>query len=273
MLQSHLIRRPLGVWVILGATVFVVEALPFPSYAGKKSRKATAAERTEAPRPQWTEVGSSETERRVAAALSEQTEMEFVGIPLEDAFSYFSELHKLPIVADWTAIEELGVKRDKPVSLALSGVQLRSALNLILEPLGLSYVVEDEVLKIVPEAKAAESLIVRIYDVRRLEESGLAPEDLAETVKTTIEPESWKAGITKVRLLDDKKTVALHHGKRVLELWDGMTGKQIIRLGGEGKTGVAALPGFLVIRQTRRAHEQIADLLEGLEKLARTSSR
>ncbi|NOX54445.1 MAG: hypothetical protein GXP27_08385 [Planctomycetes bacterium] len=266
MSHSHFFQNAFKVWAILGIVTLASGGIALASDAKERPSKPLAAEKERQFRPIWAEVQSSESVQRIWAALQSPTELEFVAAPLEDCLRFFAKLHYIPIVPDWTAIETLGLEKDTPVSMALSGVELRSALNLMLEPLGLSYVVEDEVLKIVPEAKAAESLVLRIYDVRRLSEAGFAPEDLTKMIKTTVDPQSWEITLTDVRILDDKKTVALRHAGRIVELWDGQTGKQIIRLGGQGKAGAAALPGFLVVRQTRRAHEEIAELLETLQK-------
>ena len=48
------------------------------------------------------------------------------------------------------------IQPDEPVNMSLSGISLRSALKIILEPLALTYVIQDEVMRITTETKAEE---------------------------------------------------------------------------------------------------------------------
>ncbi len=54
---------------------------------------------------------------------------------------------------------------DQPINLKLSGASFRSVLKLLLEPLQLTYVIEDEVMKITTATKAADKLTTRVYPV------------------------------------------------------------------------------------------------------------
>jgi hypothetical protein len=47
----------------------------------------------------------------------------------------------------------------------MKGITLRSALRLLLQPLGLTYIIEDEVMKITTQAKADEKTSTRVYPV------------------------------------------------------------------------------------------------------------
>ena len=55
-----------------------------------------------------------------------------------------------------------------PTLLKLAGVSLRSVLKLLLEPAQLTYVVENEVMKITTSTKAGEKLSTRVYPVADL---------------------------------------------------------------------------------------------------------
>jgi hypothetical protein len=54
---------------------------------------------------------------------------------------------------------------DEPINRTLSGITLRSAMKIILEPLGLTYIIEDEVMKITTIIAADEKLSSRVYPV------------------------------------------------------------------------------------------------------------
>jgi hypothetical protein len=57
------------------------------------------------------------------------------------------------------------VQLDTPVTLKLAGVSLRSVLKLLLEPSQLTWLIEDEVMKITTATKASDRLSVRVYPV------------------------------------------------------------------------------------------------------------
>ena len=66
---------------------------------------------------------------------------------------------------DALALKEKGLTVDEPVNVSLSGIPFKSALDIILKPLGLTYVVDGEVLKITTQEEADHTFKVRIYPV------------------------------------------------------------------------------------------------------------
>jgi RNA polymerase sigma factor (sigma-70 family) len=113
------------------------------------------------------------SEQRIANALTEQTQMEFVDVPLSEGIEFLSDLHAIPAVIDEQALEEEGIPLDEPINRVISGVSLESGLNLILDPLGLTYVVEDEVMKITTQTVADAKQEIRVYPVGTLVDAGL----------------------------------------------------------------------------------------------------
>ncbi len=111
---------------------------------------------------------NSPTEARIQAQLASPTEVDFADTSLTDAITFIEDLHKIEIYIDNAAISEEGVATDTPINLSLSGVTLRSVLRLMLTPLGLTYIFEDEVMKITTIAKADEALTTRVYPVADL---------------------------------------------------------------------------------------------------------
>lgn len=96
-----------------------------------------------------------ESERKIFLALNERDEVAFNGTPLSGVMKFFRNSHSIPIVIDYTALEMEQLTPDEPITLKLPQVAFRSALNLILEPLKLTYVIENEVLKITTKQAAA----------------------------------------------------------------------------------------------------------------------
>lgn len=111
---------------------------------------------------------STPNEKRIQKALTETTEVSFTDNPLEEALNYLEDLHHIEIWLDKAALSDEGVNSDQQINLVMSGISLRSALRLMLEPLGLTYLIEDEVMKITTQAKADEKMSTRVYPVADL---------------------------------------------------------------------------------------------------------
>lgn len=122
-------------------------------------------------RRKWATVDlkkDSPNEQRIQRALTEPTEVAVTDQPLNEAIEYLKELHGIEIWLDKEALAADGIATDQLVTLNLSGISLRSALRLLLEPLLLTYVIEDEVMKITTIAKAEEKMSTRVYPVADL---------------------------------------------------------------------------------------------------------
>lgn len=104
-------------------------------------------------------------EERIRKALNSPTDVEFVETPLKDALLFLKDQHNINIWIDETKISDEGVATDQPVTLQLSGVTFRSVLKLLLEPLQLTWVIDDEVMKVTTTVAAGEKLFTRVYPV------------------------------------------------------------------------------------------------------------
>ncbi len=209
---------------------------------------------------------------RILAALGEKTETGFVDTPLSEAIGFLSDFHDITIILDEAALTEEGLGTDEPISLDVAGITLRSALRIMLEPLQLTYIVEDEVMKITTKIAADKKRETHVYDVGKLAKAGFDAEELAEVVERTIEGGRPHSGVTSVVFSKDGKTVALKSGEETLQLWDVATGKPKPPLKQVAPAVITALPGCLVVTHTQRGHEQIADLLAQLERLVATAN-
>ena len=103
----------------------------------------------------WNPVGPElDAERKIFRALSERGDVNFNAQPLSGVMKYFTNTFEIPIVLDVKAMDTLNITQDEPTTLNLPPVSFRSALNLILDPLGLTYVIENEILLITSKASA-----------------------------------------------------------------------------------------------------------------------
>src|SRR5260221_10130619 len=99
-------------------------------------------------RQKWASVDLvryNKTEEKIRRALSQPTTVEFLDLPLEDAITFLKEYHNINIYVDKPTLTDEGVALDQPITLKLAGVTMRSVFKLLLEPLQLTYLIEDEV--------------------------------------------------------------------------------------------------------------------------------
>ncbi len=111
---------------------------------------------------------ATETEARIARVLDAPANVDLIDVELENALHQLKKQYDIEIWLDKRAISEGGLDIDQKITLAVKRVSLRSCLKLILEPLGLTTVIEDEVLKITTTAALANHITTRIYPIADL---------------------------------------------------------------------------------------------------------
>jgi uncharacterized membrane protein YgcG len=145
--------------------------VPFPDEPPIRYPNAQVWKALTERRAKWASVDlrhEGPNEARIAKALDDETEFEFVDTPLKNVMENIAEMHNITIIIDDKALDGEGITLDLPVNLVLSGVTLRSALKILLERENLTWVIEDEVMKITTTTKADEALETRVYPVADL---------------------------------------------------------------------------------------------------------
>ncbi|HEX8199402.1 MAG TPA: type II secretory pathway, component PulD, partial [Isosphaeraceae bacterium] len=94
------------------------------------------------------EPKKSASNLRIEAKLNEPVSVNLDKQPLGEAMEFLRNYTGLNVVPDTKAYLEEGLTSDTPVSLTVNNVKLKIALKLMLQPLGLTYKIEDEVLLI-----------------------------------------------------------------------------------------------------------------------------
>ena len=215
---------------------------PKPTVA--KPAAPTSAEPAKPTPKSVSALGEDEARERIERLLvQETTNLDFEETPLKEAMQFIGSFHNVNVVMDAKSLEEATIAIDQPLTMHLSGITLASGLKLMLEPLQLTYVVENEVLKITTLEVANHRYETRVYDVRKLMEAGYDPELLTKIISPVLRVQDGNCTST-----SDGKTVK----------------------GEQGKLGeaVIAIPEGLVIYQTQPAHREIAKLLRQLERHA-----
>ncbi len=113
--------------------------------------------------------GMSERELEIERKLKTPVTLDFKNAPLSTVMEYLAKLADVNLHLDPQGLAEEGVTTDTPVTVSLTHeVSLKSALNLILQPLHLSYVIKDEVLKITSEQARSGEVYTVSYPVADL---------------------------------------------------------------------------------------------------------
>jgi general secretion pathway protein D len=106
-----------------------------------------------------------EIERKLRTPVS----LQFHDAPLAEVMDYLARLAQVNLHLDPQGLAEEGVTSNTPITIDLSqDISLKSALNLILEPLHLSYVIKDEVLKVTSEQLRDQHVYPVTYNVADL---------------------------------------------------------------------------------------------------------
>ncbi len=213
-----------------------------PQAAEKELAKPSAEETKQAA------SGRVSSEAAIEKALEEKAACEFVETPLADVADFLRDRYRINIMLDKKALDGTKVDASATVTMSVKDVSLRSALELLLRPLKLTWTIHDEVLLITTPEEAGKMLTTKVYQVADLVapppdemEEGEAPapapkdfEALSELITSTIAPETWDTG------------------------------------GGHGTIAVAAVGGrrVLVVSQTYQVHDRVGRLLDELRKAA-----
>lgn len=111
----------------------------------------------------------TERELEIERRLKTPVMLRYNNTPLSQVVDDLSELTSVNIHLDPRGLEQEGYNSDTTITISLAKeISLKSALNLILEPLHLSYVIKDEVLKITSEQLRDGELKTYTYNVADL---------------------------------------------------------------------------------------------------------
>ena len=210
-------------------------------------------------------------ELKIEEALGTETDCRFLDQPLAEVMAFFAEKHAIPIIILGIDLGEEGLTVDEPVDFDVKNLTLHDALELILNPIGLTYIVENGVVKITTTFKASEKLTSRVYPVG----------DLCRTVEDYLTLESalrnadlgdWrerKTGCASEKTQSQPQKPGASHpaGGGFFNIPDGnFKGEEsvapLLYEDGDGGT-ITIVPQShaLVITQTYHAHKAIVDLL------------
>lgn len=189
--------------------------------------------------------------------LDQPVSLHFEKTPLSKALAEIAATCGVNLALDTRATEEAGVAKTQRVSLDVDGIKLRNALQLILEPLDLTFIQNGEVIK-VTSVDAARPYSTRAYNVADL----VVP--IESQVKVTTEN-----GIAIARGGNNVDTTKADF-KSLIDLITSTIAPDTWEDSGSGRIQPYEQTLSLVIRQRSEIHEQIVDLLGQLRRLQDT---
>lgn len=177
--------------------------------------------------------------QEIKESLKRQVSLHIDNEPLSAAVQGMSKLFSLNFHLDTTGLEDEGVTSATKVSINVESLTLHSTLKLLLEPLRLDYVVENEVIKITSRTRAEGELTVRTYVVADFVKKhdgekhvfhAAKADKLVDLITKTIRPDSWD------------------------------------EVGGPGTIRTLETTYSLVVRATPATHAELADFLDAARK-------
>lgn len=211
---------------------------------------AIAPQKHEIKQPFYPALTSSE--QAIQEALQSKVDFSFSKTPLAKVIDSLRDQHGVNIFLPAEVLDNEGLDPDHPVSIAMKGVTLKSALEMILKPLNLTYVVDNEVIKIMSPYDANRTYKVRIYPVADLCSS---PEDY----------EILRDVIRKARLGEWKPDGINKLGPTITSYGNGVSAQNYVFEGGT----ISILPRSqsLVMSQNYDAHNAIVEFLSLLRQV------
>jgi hypothetical protein len=165
----------------------------------------------------------------VKKALTKVISVKCKDLPLIRFLTDIANTLGTPIYVDEQGLTEEGVAVDEPITLSLENIPAKSLLNLALEPLGLTGIVEDGDIRVTTIIAADERIFTKIHDIRDLDEG-------------------------------------TYTGPNLLNLLQQETSGPWQDIDGTGGVVDEPLDGLLVIRQTERVHNEVEGILTDLRK-------
>ena len=184
---------------------------PVPSKSKGKKREAVVPVPVvvwEAPKngqPSWLQRSvedelSIKMEQAIRDRLNQRLDVSFNAQPLSAVMKFFSQELKIPILIDDKALEEENVTQDEPITITLNNIRAVNAIELILRPLQLTYIVGNEVMIITSKRTAAN--ITRHYDLSCIFPDNSLSGEIIELIQEMVTSDTWQAsgGVSKLRM-------------------------------------------------------------------------
>ncbi len=144
---------------------------PTPTDGNPFSMTKEALKRLEARKnspSSWMEPRKNPKERAIEYRLEQPIQFGFRDTPLREVIATLSALSNVPIFAEDLALQEANIALEHPLTMDANGMSMKSALNILLGKMRLTYVIKDESLMITTVEKAHNKFRRAVYSVADL---------------------------------------------------------------------------------------------------------
>jgi uncharacterized membrane protein YgcG len=183
-----------------------------------------------ADRPNWLIDGSSDRKRieeNRNLMRTARMQVDFNNIPLSAVVQQISESLGVAVILDAKSIADQGLSPDEPITLAVSEMPINEALQVILEPLNLTYEIRESFVKVTTKDYAKKA--IRYYDLAVVLNEPNVIGDITSTIMKVVD-EDW----------------AIVPGN---------------------SASISTIGSMMIVRCSEEAHQEIEKLLSELEKI------
>jgi len=163
--------------IVLTTSWLVMSANAEDKQGKNRQKKQTSVSKVESPAVKPKVKGSvkepkpifypelTKRELKIEEGLNADSECDFSKTPLSEVIKSLADRHGITMLLLEDKLKEEGISIDEPVSLSVKGIALKNVLKLILKPIGLTYMVDRELLKITSRLHEEEIYQTRVYPV------------------------------------------------------------------------------------------------------------
>ena len=186
----------------------------------------------------------------------------FDNLPLDQMVKQLAELTQTTIQIDATALLEEGIGLDTPITFAVRKPQrVIDVLGRMLQPLQLTWIIDDDVVRVTTVVKHKEFLELRAYRVSRLLRLAAEREVRLPEVPRTVELVDGHLANLPAANTENMAAASLVLSNALQEATSGPWSNR----DGEGGVAPRVVSGRMLVQQTQQVHREINALLRTAE--------
>lgn len=211
--------------------------------------------------PVFSMQDSTKIEQKIRNALGGacRARIIFQDNTLREAFQYLSDVHDIPIYP--VSLEEFDIDLDQTrITFEMKECTLEDALTMLCRKASLAFIIEDSLLKIVPEKVAAARFETVVYDLGAFADLGYPTDDLSSVLRKTVAPGSW--------VTEDSSAIRLRNANFSADGESTHAAAKPERLH-LAKGAIEPISGGIVVYQSQPVHREIQRALQQLWGVAK----
>jgi general secretion pathway protein D len=208
-----------------------------------------------------------------------QPEVNFEDQPFDQVVGFLTDVSRMNIAVDWEDLASNGIDRDKPVSLRLNDVKLRTVLSEVLTQVGgdvpLKFAVGEGLVRVATKEKLDRDKHILVYDIRDLLTE--IPRFVGRTELDALDSGPERGGEAGGGDLfaprgGDLEAVGPNGDRdeemvdQIMDLVRDVVEPDSWRETGGGEAALRELNGQLIVYNTSEAHQQVRALLSQLRE-------